>query len=83
MSVLRDRIIQHGGEGRGTRLAVGNLPTTPMTMPMAHVTYGSDDLALYGTLHPLVTADGAVVPAYSEAQIVDPYPARVVPAGQP
>lgn len=82
MSVLRDRIIQHRGEGHPPRLAVGDLPATPHTMPVAHVTYGSDDLALYGTLHPLVSADGAVI-AYSEAQIVNPYPAVVVPAGQP
>lgn len=48
---------------------------TPMTMPLAQVTYTGDSV-LYGTLHPLVTTDGAVVPASADVQ----YPS-VVPAG--
>ena len=34
---------------------------TPMDMPLAVVEYNGQD-ALYQTLHPLYTADGAVVP---------------------
>jgi hypothetical protein len=83
MSVLRDRIIAHGGEG-GAQVAHHPYGTsaTPMTMPLAHVTYGDDEMALYGTLHPLITADGAVIPAYSHAQAASPVPAPVVPAGR-
>ena len=83
VSVLRDRIVNHAGVGSGQRLSVGTLPTTPMTTPLAHVTYGSDYMALYGTLQPLVTADGAVIPAHSEAYIHQPVPAPVAPAGRP
>jgi len=83
MSVLRNRIIAHAGEG-GAQVAAHPWGTsaTPMVMPLAAVTYGSDEVALYGTLHPLVTADGAVIPAYSQAQVHAPYPAPVVPAGR-
>ena len=50
---------------------------TPMTAPMSMVTYANSTV-LYGTLHPLVTADGSVVPAAADVS----YPS-VVPAGQP
>jgi len=83
MSVLRNRIIGHAGVGRGPGPHPAGTTATPMVMPMAHVTYGADEVALYGTLHPLVTADGAVIPAVSRAQAKAPYPAPVVPAGQP
>lgn len=52
-------------------------PDTPMTMPLAVVSYAANQV-LYGTLHPLVTADGAVVPA--SAMVTYP---QTVPAGQP
>lgn len=83
MSVLRNRIVAQAGIGSGQRLAVGALPTTPMIMPLAHVQYGSDEVALYGTLHPLVTADGAVIPAHSEAYVHRPVAAPVVAASRP
>lgn len=52
-------------------------PDTPMTMPMAVVNYAANQV-LYGTLHPLVTTDGATVPASAMVE----YPS-VIPAGQP
>lgn len=52
-------------------------PGTPMVMPVGLVRYDGDRL-LYGTAHPLVTADGAVVPAEADVR----YP-TVVPAGRP
>jgi len=69
MSVLRDRIIAQPGAGGPDHHPVGT-GATPMSMPMAEITYTGAD-ALYGTLHPLVTADGAVVPA--RPQIASPY----------
>jgi len=87
VSVLRNRIVQQAGLGAGQPAgqpaAVGNLETTPTIMPQFHVAYGDDEVALYGTLHPLVTADGAVIPAYSKSYSVRPNPAPVVPAGRP
>lgn len=53
------------------------VPPTPTEIPpQAHVTYANGTV-LYGSLHPLVTADGATVPAYADVT----YPA-VVPAGR-
>ncbi len=54
---------------------------TPMVMPMSEITYDGD-LATYGTLHPLVTADGAVIPSRSPATMAGPR-GTVYPAGQP
>ena len=84
MSVLRTRIVTHGGQGRqdGQYHPYGTA-ATPMVMPLAAVTYAGDDQALYGTLHPLITADGAVIPADSHGAIYRPVPAPVVPAGRP
>lgn len=85
MSVLRNRIVAHGGQGAmaaGTAHPYGT-GATPMTMPLAHIEYGSDEVALYGTLHPLITADGAVIPAHSQAYAHRPEPAPVAPAGRP
>jgi hypothetical protein len=50
---------------------------TPMVMPMSEITYGQDAV-LYGALHPLVTADGATVPARAPGGHPD-----TVPAGRP
>jgi hypothetical protein len=55
---------------------------TPMVMPLALVTYDGEQ-ALYGTMTPLVTADGAVIPARSAGYVHAPVPAPVVPAGKP
>jgi len=69
MSVLRDRIVAQPGAGGPDHHPVGT-GATPMTMPMAEITY-TGAAALYGTLHPLVTADGAIIPA--RPQIASPY----------
>ena len=54
----------------------GAAPITPTVMPQSAVTYANGTV-LYGTLHPLVTTDGATVPAHADVT----YPA-VVPAGR-
>ena len=38
---------------------------TPMVMPLAAVSYDREQ-ALYQTLHPLVTADGSVIPGAAQ-----------------
>jgi hypothetical protein len=84
VSVLRDRIVGRGATDNDDAAAHPyGTAATPMTMPLAHVQYGADEVALYGTLHPLVTADGAVIPAHSQAYIHQPWPAPVAPAGRP
>lgn len=83
MSVLRNRIVGHAGVGLGQPAGhPAGTAATPMVMPMAHVQYDGD-MALYGTLHPLVTADGATIPAYGQSYLARPVPAPVVPAGRP
>lgn len=49
-------------------------PVTPMTMPLAVVSYAANEV-LYGTVHPLVTADGAVIPASADVTYPSPVPA--------
>lgn len=84
MSVLRSRIVNHAGLGQGSPGAHPyGTSATPMTMPLAHVEYGSDEVALYGTLHPIFTADEGAVAAHSQAYVHRPYPAPVAPAGRP
>ena len=80
MSVLHRRIMTQGRTAAAHPFGTG---ATPMVMPLAVVTYSPDERVLYGTLHPLYTADGAVVPAHSESYFSDPAPAPVVPAGKP
>lgn len=84
MSVLRTRIITHAGMGVDAG-QYGSHPAgtaaTPMVMPLAHISYDGYT-ALYGTLHPLVSADGAVIAAPSPAAVAAPFPAPVVPAGR-
>ena len=58
MSVLRRRV--HSGNQMAGGHPFGT-EATPMEMPLAVVHYNGFQ-ALYQTLHPLVTADGAVVP---------------------
>jgi hypothetical protein len=74
MSILSDRIHGEQYESMPAYHPSGTAGT-PMVAPMAEVTY-TGDTVLYGTLHPLVTADGATVPATADVH----YPA-VVPAG--
>ncbi len=79
MSVLRDRIM---GQGQAASLHPHGTGATPMVMPMSEHQYAGEQ-ALYGMVHPLVTADGAVIPARSHAQVTWASPAPVVPAGRP
>lgn len=58
MSVLKRRIHSGNAMASGHPFGTG---ATPMEMPLAVVHYDGYQ-ALYQTLHPLVTADGAVVP---------------------
>lgn len=76
MSVLHRRIVSEGYLDQPGYHPVGT-GDTPMVAPMSMVTYANGTV-LYGTLHPLVTADGATVPAHADVS----YP-TVVPAGTP
>jgi hypothetical protein len=80
MSVLHSRIMTQGNGNHPAR--PWSTAQTPLVMPLALVTYANEQ-ALYGTLTPLVTADGAVIPAQSGYQVASPVPAPVVPAGRP
>ncbi len=83
MSVLRDRIVAYGAIDQSpAAFHPAGTPDTPMVMPMSEITY-SGDTALYGTLHPLVTADGATIPARPVVQGTWAQPAPVAPAGRP
>lgn len=63
MSVLRDRITAQDFNDWGMGdLHPHGTGATPMIMPLAAVEYSPDGRVLYQTLHPLTTADGAVVP---------------------
>lgn len=77
MSILQSRI--HGEDYLATPgyHPVGTGETPHVVPPQSVVTYANGQV-LYGTLHPLVTADGATVPAAADVS----YPA-VVPAGRP
>lgn len=79
MSALHDRIAsQQYLAMPDYHPAVGKMPATPgETPPQSVITY-QNGTVLYGTLHPLYTADGAVVPASADVT----YP-EVVPAGSP
>lgn len=59
MSVLRDRIVNQGNDGPDMH-PVGT-GATPMVMPLALVQYNELG-TLYRTVHPIITADGAVIP---------------------
>jgi hypothetical protein len=74
VSILRDRIHREDYSATPDYHPAGTAGT-PMSAPMAEVSY-TGDTVLYGTLHPLVTADGATVPASANVT----YPS-VVPAG--
>ena len=74
MSILRDRIHRED-YGAEPEYHPAGTAGTPMTAPAFQVTYTGDSV-LYGTLHPLVTTDGATVPASANVT----YPS-VVPAG--
>jgi hypothetical protein len=45
-----------------------------MTMPVATVSYAANQV-LYGSVQPLVTADGATVPAWADVAYPSPVPA--------
>jgi hypothetical protein len=75
VSVLHSRIVNEDYLASPAHHPAGTAGT-PMTMPVQMVTYAANQV-LYGTVHPLVTTDGATVPAYADVT----YPA-VVPAGR-
>ncbi len=75
MSIFHSRIISQGGGGASYHPY--GTAQTPLVAPAFTATYDGDRV-LYGTVHPLVTADGAVIPASADVT----YPATV-PAGQP
>ena len=78
MSILRDRIVGQDNLTEPTyHPAVSQLPATPVAMPASQHVYDGDRV-LYGTLHPLVTADGAVVPAAGNVHYPD-----AIAAGRP
>ncbi len=83
MSVLRDRIVAYGAIDQSpAAFHPAGTAATAMVMPMSEVTYAGDR-ALYGTLHPLVTADGATIPARPLSSVPGLSAAPVVPAGRP
>lgn len=71
MSVLQQRILTGNQIAHYHPHGTG---ATPMMMPLAVVHYDGEQ-ALYGTLHPLVTADGAVIPARADVRYPHPVPA--------
>ena len=79
MSVWHSRIVDEGyldSPAYGHPSVAEAAPVTPMTMPLAMVNYAGEDV-LYGTVQPLVTADGAVISAWADV----PYPSPI-PAGR-
>lgn len=84
MSVLHSRIMAHGaGNVPGAELHPHGTAATPMIMPLATVDYGGDMQAIYGTAHPIITADGAVIAGRSHRAAMAPHIGATVPAGQP
>ena len=83
MSVLHRRILAHdGGQGPAAELHPHGTSATPMVMPLAIVDYAGEQ-AVYGTAHPLITADGAVIAARSHRATIVPHAGVTVPAGRP
>ena len=84
MSVLHRRIMAHdAGQSPGASTHPYGTTATPMTMPLAIVHYGTDEQAVYGTVQPLVTADGAVIAGMSHRHATAPHVGLTVPAGHP
>lgn len=73
MSFLHDRIAGEQYNATPGYHPVGT-EVTPQVAPLALVTYTGTDI-LYGTLHPLYTADGAVVPAHADVTYPTVHPA--------
>lgn len=73
MSILHSRIVDEDYMAQPSYHPVAT-DQTPMTMPMAVVSYAANQV-LYGSLHPLVTADGATVPAAADVTYPSPVPA--------
>ena len=82
MSVLHSRIMRHdAGAGPGAQHHPYGTGETPMMMPLATVDYAGEQ-AVYGTAHPLITADGAVIAARSHRAAIIPHVGVTVPAGR-
>ncbi len=73
MSVLHSRIVDEQYMDQPAYHPAGTADT-PMTVPASTVTYASDRVS-YGTVHPLVTADGGVIPATADVTYPSPVPA--------
>jgi len=69
------------GAGPGAAQHPYGTEQTPMVMPLAIVDYANEQ-AVYGTAHPLVTADGAVIAARSHRAAIIPHVGVTVPAGR-
>jgi hypothetical protein len=81
MSVLHDRIARQGAVAEGHPVGTG---ATPMVMPMTEHAYDpATETLLYGSIHPLVTADGATIPARPDAHGHGGPGLTVPPAGRP
>ena len=76
MSILHSRIANQDYNAMPGYHPVGTADTV-MVMP-AHAIGYRGNTVLYGTVQPLVTADGATVPAFADVS----YP-QTVPAGRP
>lgn len=76
MSILHDRIATEQYNTMPDYHPAGT-PETVMVMPQSHYGYRTNTV-LYGTVQPVVTADGATVPAYADVT----YP-ETMPAGLP
>jgi hypothetical protein len=79
MSILRNRIVsQHNLKPMGS-VHPATTPATPMTMPLAKVTYQAGGAGVsYEDMHPVWAADGAPFAHQADATW-----GRVVPAGHP
>jgi len=73
VSVLQSRVINQDYMAEPAYHPAGT-SQTPMLSPVHAITYQGDTV-LYGTLHPLVTADGATVPASADVRYPQPVPA--------
>jgi hypothetical protein len=73
VSVLHSRITEQDYLATPAYHPAGTAET-PMTMPVALVSYAANEV-LYGSVQPLVTTDGATVPAYADTVYPSPVPA--------
>jgi hypothetical protein len=73
MSILHSRIATEQYNAMPGYHPAGT-PETVMVMPTHSVTYRTNTV-LYGTIEPVVTADGATVPGYADVPNPETHPA--------